>query len=97
MALTVKTPVAAVPVTLVTPEPLSCGLLLLEVIAYTTPTAVRLAPPLVVTLPPRVALVVPTLALVGLVTVGVVAGVTADEALEALPVPTLFVAVTVKV
>ena len=28
---------------------------------------------------------------------GVVAGVTAKEALEALPVPTLFVAVTVKV
>jgi hypothetical protein len=28
---------------------------------------------------------------------GVVAGVTADEALEALPVPALFVAVTVKV
>ena len=50
-----------------------------------------------VTLPPRVALVLPTLALVGLVTVGVVEGVTADDALEALPVPTLFVAVTVKV
>jgi hypothetical protein len=29
--------------------------------------------------------------------VGVVAGVTADEAIEALPVPTLLVAVTVKV
>jgi hypothetical protein len=37
------------------------------------------------------------LALVGLVTVGLVAGVTADEALEARPVPTLVVAVTVKV
>jgi hypothetical protein len=41
--------------------------------------------------------VVPTLALVGLVTVGLVAGVTAEDALEALPVPTLFVAVNVKV
>ena len=38
-----------------------------------------------------------TLALVGLVTVGVVAGVTADDALEALLVPALLVAVTVKV
>jgi hypothetical protein len=50
-----------------------------------------------VTLPPSVALVEALLALVGLVMVGVVAGVTADEALEALPVPTLVVAVTVKV
>ena len=50
-----------------------------------------------VTLPPRVALVLPTLALVGLVTVGVVKGVTAEEALEALPVPIELVAVTVKV
>jgi hypothetical protein len=70
---------------------------LAEVSEYTTPTAVRLAPPVAVTLPPRVALVIPTVALVGLITVGVVAGVTADEALEALPVPMLFVAVTVKV
>ena len=38
-----------------------------------------------------------TLALVGVVTVGVVEGVTADEAVEALLVPTLLVAVTVKV
>jgi hypothetical protein len=39
----------------------------------------------------------PTLALVGVVIVGLPAGVTAAEALEALPLPTLFVAVTVKV
>ena len=69
---------------------------MVAVTEYTTPTAVRLAPPVEVTLPPRVALVIPTLALVGLVTVGVVAGVTAEEAGEALLVPTLFVAVTVK-
>jgi hypothetical protein len=65
--------------------------------AYTTPTAVRLAPPVEVTLPPRAAVVMSTLALVGVVTVGVVEGVTADEAVEALLVPALFVAVTVKV
>ena len=97
MALTVKTPVAAVPATLVTPVPLSWGLLLAYVAAYTTPTAVRLAPPVAVTLPPRVAVEEPILALVGVVIVGVPTGVTAEEALEALPVPTLFVAVTVKV
>ena len=49
------------------------------------------------TVPPRVALVGPTLALVVLVAVGVVAGVTAEDAVEALPVPAPLVAVTVKV
>ena len=63
-------PVSDVPVTLVTPVPLSWGLLFAEVIEYTTPTAVRLAPPVAVTLPPSVTLVEATLALVGLVTVG---------------------------
>ena len=75
MALTVKTPVVGVPLTatLVTPVPLSCGLLLVAVIEYATPTAVSVAPPVAVTLPPRTALVVVRLALVGLVTVGAVA------------------------
>ena len=70
MAFTVKTPVAAVPARAVTPVPLNWGLLLAEVAAYTTPTAVRLAPPVAVTLPPSVALVEPILALVGVVIVG---------------------------
>jgi hypothetical protein len=49
---------------------------LAEVIAYTTPRAVRLTPPVPVTLPPRVALVEPILALVGVVIVGALAKVT---------------------
>jgi len=56
-----------------------------------------MAPPLAVTLPPKLALVVVTLALVGVVIAGAPTGITAVEAVEALPVPILFVAVAVKV
>ena len=59
-----------VPATLVTPVPPICGLLLVAVGAYTTPRAVTVAPPSLVTLPPSVAVDAATLALVGDVTVG---------------------------
>ena len=70
MALTVNTPVVPLPVTFVTPVPLSCGLLLVAVTAYTTPVAEMGVLPSLVTLPPSVAVVLVTEALVGVVTVG---------------------------
>ena len=65
LTATVKTPVAAVPVTFVTPVPLSCGLALVVVGAYTTPTSVKVPPPLLVTLPPSDAPLTVMLAEVG--------------------------------
>ena len=47
---------------MLTPAPPICGLLLTLAGAYTTPTAVTVAPPLSVTVPPSVALVAVTLA-----------------------------------
>ena len=51
------------------------------VVEYTTPRAVRVAPPLLVTSPPRTALVPVMLAAVGVVTVGAVAVVKVTGAL----------------
>ena len=70
MMLPVKTPVAAVAVSCVTPLPLSCGLELEFVIEYRTPTAVSVSPPSNETFPPSVTEVLVTLADVGVVTVG---------------------------
>ena len=67
-------PVVPEVVALVTPVPLMSGSLLAEVSEYTTPRSVMVAPPSPVTLPPKVADVPVTLALVGVVTVGAVAG-----------------------
>jgi hypothetical protein len=72
-------------------------LLFVVVGAYTTPRAVTLALPSLTTVPPSVALVWANPTLVGVVTVGAAAGVAAEDALEAAPVPAELVAVTVKV
>ena len=59
---TVKTPPVPELVTLVTPGSPICGLLLVAVGPYTTPSAVTVAPPSEVTLPPSVTVVPVTLA-----------------------------------
>ena len=74
LTFTVKTPEVPAPVTMLTPVPPICGLLLVAVGAKTTPTVETVAPPLLVTVPPNVAEVPARLAAVGVVTVGAVLG-----------------------
>ena len=70
LILTVKRPVTVAAVSCVTPTPLCCGLELMLVIEYRTPTDVSVLPPSNVTFPPSVTDVLVTLDDVGVVTVG---------------------------